>query len=299
MNIQNHIIRLIFFVLFLLLAGLIVRGQTYGPNYKSFQYGNFFYEIKTENNTAANPKKTYILQVNKGDSAKHSLQKEIRLNIPAGSLNFVTFGAYINKKRKFILIESRYHFALLNLYNHKLSGFYQPVFHGTGQDAQSRMLSGLKIILNGRALIGYCVDSGVFMYDFTNLYRGKELSSAINALTGNNKIYIMKHLPEKIESFGIYVSSENRETNYRFLFSHKTVDYKSLRPYRQNMSFEEKEKYIANNQAETKYTLIKELLPHKAPRWFVIENRTGEFIQLPKHIETAERDIVLTYLSNK
>jgi hypothetical protein len=298
MNTPNRILPLIFAVLFLHLTGLIVHGQTYGSNYKSFQYGNFFYEIKIKPDTAGNSKKTYILQVNKGDSAKHTLQKEIQLNIPNKSLDFVTFGAYINKKRKFILIKGSNHFALLNLYNHQLSGFYKPVFHGTAQDAQSRMLSGLKIILNGRAVIGYCVDSGVFMYDFTNFYRGKELSPVSNPLSANNKVYILKHLPEKNESFGIFLSSQNWETNYRFLFFNKTVDYKSHPPYNQNMRFEEKEKYMTNNQTETKYTLIKELLPHNAPRWIIIENHTGEIIQLPKYIESAERDMVLTYLSN-
>jgi hypothetical protein len=123
------------------------------------------------------------IHVSKLINNEYVIQKSIPLILDNHGGDLVSFGAYICETRRFILINAKYSIYLLNLYNNKIIGPISSKFYGEGADAQSGMLTGLKIIYDGRFITGYSVDNGAFLIDLTNLNQPKESRSAMMPLS--------------------------------------------------------------------------------------------------------------------
>ncbi len=250
----------------------------------NFLFNGFDYRIISQIDTNST---NYFLTITKN---KIEVNK-IKLNFASNSFEPPVFGNYINKSRKFIIIQSKYSFFILNLYNNKLSKLYQPHFYRMAQDAQSAMLSDLSIILNGRAIIGYCVDSGVFLFDFTNLYNGLELKPTNNPLFSKNRVFLMKDFENQNKSIAVFVFLENWEVDYKILFKNKTIEW-----YKYNKK-SNKQKYF--NKIEGKFTILKEILTAKNFKFIVIDNSNGKFVDIPYKIENSTIQNVKNYLKDK
>ena len=205
------------------------------------------------------------------------------------------FGDFINKKRKYIIMASRNKIRILNFYNNKTIPF-SPKFYGTGQDAQSGMLSGLKIIMNGRFVVGYCVDSGTFLCDLTDLYHPKDGIPANNPYFHQNHLYILQDLGNTGKSLGLFVSAENWKADAKIIFTNKIIEYDDYSGF-EKLSEEEIEGKVANHSlVDSKYTILKEILPKNDFKFIVIDNDTGKFVFLPTKIEKSSKLEVKKYL---
>ena len=136
----------VLFVVFNILNSLSF-SQTYSKDNKTFVYQNrITYQIKTVESSDSSESKTF-LKISKKVPGGFLELKTIEISSKVQDVDLITFGDFIDKKRKFILINSRNSFYILNFYNNKLLGPYSPKFWGVGQDAQSGMISDLKIYL--------------------------------------------------------------------------------------------------------------------------------------------------------
>ena len=210
------------------------------------------------------------------------------------------FGDFIDKERKFVIIAGPNNFRILNLYNNKIIGAFKPKFFGVGADAQSGMLSDLKIIMDGRFIIGYCVDSGTFLFDLTNLYKPKEIFSVNIPYTYKNHFYILPNANDKQLFFGLYVSEENWKVNSKIIFTNKKVegfnDYSELK---QASEIEIEEKLLSNfSEIDSQYVIFKEILTENDYRYLVFDVYNVKFINLPTKLEKSNPLEIKEYLKN-
>lgn len=281
-----------FITIVLTLFSLFSFSQDYSEDNKKFVYQNrrTFEIINKEVN---NELKTFV---------KISEEHEVGMIVQETEFNTgiqdvdLYFGNFIDKKRKFILINTRYYFYILNLYNNKLLGPYKPNFWGIGQDAQSGMLTDIKIILDGRFLIGYCVDSGTFLFDLTNLYKPHEVFSANVPYCHENHVYILQQSDNKQKSFGLYVSTKDRQVDSKIIFNNKTVKYDDYSDIKQTSEIEFEKMILGCSLLDSQYTILKEILPNNDYKYIVIYNYTGQIINLPVDIEKSDKLEVKKYL---
>jgi len=267
-------------------------SQSYSNDNKKFTYQNKIYEVLTIN---LNNIQVPVLKITMQNSTIS--EKIIPLTNITQDADLIYFSEFIDKTRKYIIIANRYSFQILNLYNDKVVGSFSPKFHGVGQDAQSGMISGLKIIMNGRFIIGYCVDSGVFLCDLTDLYQPKNVLSANNPYFHQNNVYILEDLDNPNKLFGLFVSTENWEADAKIIFTNKTIEFDDFSSFYQYSEVEIEDKMINYSLVDSKYTIIKEILPNSNYKFIVIDNDTGKFIILPNNIGKSSKQEVINYLN--
>ena len=283
------------FVMFNILTSLSF-SQTFSKDNRSFVYQNrITYQIKTVESSESSESKTFLKILKKAQGEFVEL-KTTEISSKIQDIDLITFGAFINKKRKFILINSRYSFYILNFYNNKLLGPYSPKFWGVGQDAQSGMISDLKIIMQGRFLIGYCVDSGTFLYDLTDLYKPFDAGSANIPYYHENHVYILNRADNKQKQFALFVSTNNWKVNSKLIFNNKSISLEDY-SYINNFSELEIEKKLTNYSTfEHKYTILKEILTDNNYRYLVIDNDNGDLINIPAKIRKSDKTKLKKYL---
>lgn len=271
---------------------LSLSAKEYSEDNKMFIFNSKTYEIISVFDDSLQRTINYV-QVKKGNEVK-----EIRIIFPNNDFDLISFGASVNSQRKFVIIQSRYSFSLLNLYNNKIVGPFSPKFYGVGQDAQSGMISGLKIILDGRAIIGYCVDGGAFMYDFTDFYNGKELTPASFPFATNNRIFIMSNLSSENKFFGLFVCEDSWQVSYNYLFVSKNVEWKDYSYLEKLSELEVEDLIIGEKSVEYRYTIINEFAENEKFQYLVYENYTGKKIILPQKNKKGTIDELKKYLSS-
>ncbi|MBN2894175.1 MAG: hypothetical protein JXL97_20055 [Bacteroidales bacterium] len=277
-------------LLILLLLPFIVFSQKYSNNNRTFEFKGVEYQIESEEVDENLNASNYVVIKN-----PNKTETKIKLNFKNEEYDMISFGEYINDVRKFVIIQARYSFVILNLYNNKIIGPFSPVFYGIGQDAQSGMLSGMQIIFDGRFIIGYCVDSGAFLFDLTDLYNPKEEYPASVPYNNVNRVFILPHLEQKDKSFGLFISVDSWEVTYKYLFVEKDVAinfFYDIDPYNE----EQFEKYYGNSP-EIQYTIIEEYILDEID-FIVVNNYSGEIIAIPEKQIISEREDLLEYLKN-
>jgi len=255
-------------------------SQDYSEDNKKFVYQNkITYEISS---TGINNDLKPTLKITEICNEKEFVRKLTIFNVFTDRENTyyenaedLYFSDFIDKERKYIIIASRYNFRILNLYNNKIINPFSPKFYGMGQDAQSGMLSGLKIIMGGRFIIGYCVDSGTFLCDLTDLYHPQDAVSANNPYYHQNHLYILSDLKNKEKSFGLFVLTENWKADAKIIFTNKTVEHDYYSDSEQLSEEEIEKKLMYYSSAESKYTILKEILPKNNFKFIIIDNDTG------------------------
>jgi len=282
----------------LVVISLLFYSQVFSQTY-SEDFQNFIYKNKTEYKIIVkniNGKEKVFVKIIKQKNEESVIQKTIELkNATETDLTF--FGNYIDKERKFILIISRDIFYILNLYNNRLLGPFKPTFSGIGQDAQSGMLSNVKIIKGGKYIIGYCVDSGSFLFDLTYLYQTGEVISANVPYCNENHIYILPEIKNKQKSFGLYVSTENWDVSPKVIFRNKVIEYDDYSNIKFTTELEIEEKLMNQSQIDRKFTILKEK-SEGSFKYLVIDNNTGEFVNLSDKIKEANKIELIKYLNN-
>ena len=304
-NLKKYILinmyRLSFFIILMILLPSFCFSQDYSEDNKKFVYKNrSTFEISS-NGMDNNLKPT--LKITEIRNGKQFVQQLTIFNVfPNGENKYyenaedLYFSDFIDKERKYIIIASRNKFCILNLYNNRIIGTFLPKFYGIGQDAQSGMLSGLKIIMDGRFIIGYCVDSGTFLCDLTDLYHYQDGVSVNNPYYHQNHLYILPDLENKGKSFGLFVSAENWEVDAKIIFTNKIVEYDDYSLFEQLSEVEIEEKMANYSLVDSKYTILKEILPENDYKFIVIDNNTGDFIYLPTEKEKSNKLEVIKYL---
>lgn len=263
--------------------------QSYSYEYKTFNYGrNTKFEVfETDNNTMYG--KTFLRIIKNG-----TVFNEVELDFVNEETDMIYFDKYIDEAKKYVIIKGRYSFMLLNLYNFRLSKTYSTTFYGIGQDAQSGMITGLKIIYNGRFIIGYCVDSGVFLFELFDFYNGFEVYSANNPLVSVNKIFILDDFANIGKKFGLFVSADGWEVDYKILFNHKIIEFDAFNFT--DIEQDSIENIIKNTTiAETNYTILKEILPNNDFNFLVYDNNDGNLLCLPNIYKNADKQQIINY----
>ncbi|MBN2662539.1 MAG: hypothetical protein JXR68_02715 [Bacteroidales bacterium] len=289
---MNMKLKYVFLLLVLQTGFHNLYSQSYSVDYKSFTYkGANKFEIFSKDNNTTNQT---LLRVSKDGI----IIKEVKLDFVNEEPDMIYFDKYIDELKKYVIIKGRYSFILLNLYNFQLSKTYSATFYGIGQDAQSRMISGLKIIFNGRFVIGYCVDSGVFLYDFSDFYNGFEVFSANNPLVSANKIFVLNDFSNIGKKFGLFVYADGWEVDYKYLFKNKNIEYETFNYIGKNQ--DNIENIIENSTfADANYTILKEILPNNEFNFLVYDNYYGKLLNLPNIYKHADKQQIINYLNNK
>ncbi len=166
-----------------------------------------------------------------------------------------------------------------------------------GSDSQSSMLSNVSVILDGRCVIGYCVDSGCFLYDLSNIYSPKEIQPANNPIYHENRVILLPQFKNKGKFTAIFLYTESWNADYKIIFINKTVEQEDF-SYLTNLSEEQIEELAINEYPVTaSYTILKETELDNKSKYIVIENDTGKIISLPAKIEINRQEII-KYLEN-
>lgn len=243
---------------------------------------------------SADLKKVHI-EIAKRVNGEFVVKKSIGLNIGSQNADLVSFGTYIYNTRRFLLISARYSFFIINMYNDKIIGPVGSKFYGIADDSQSGMLSGLKIIYDGRFIIGYNVDNGAFLIDLTNLYRPKERRSATNPYASQNRIFVLENLDKPGKHFGLLVTEEGWSVDSKLLFTNKEIE--SIEHPLYNSEIDEQTLIDTNfDLVDYYYTILKEKNTGELFQFIVYENATGNQIKLPTSIDKTNINEVNTYL---
>lgn len=273
-------------------------SQSYSEDNRKFVLGNKTYELKTIETEGTYAFKSRI-DIFSFKNDEKTLIQSIHIPDTKYDADLISFGEYVNKEKKYILLRDRYSFYLLNLYNNRLLGPFAPRFYGIGQDAQSAMITDLKIIYKGRFLIGYSVDNGCFLYDLTHLYQMKEIVPATFPLYSENRIYIAEHLDQKGTQFALFLSQENWECNYALLCTYKKLEQPEHPEIEYNEDIEEQISKSDFPNAEYQYTILKEILPDNTFQFLVYDNYTGKKVQIPDSVQLNNKSSILKFLENK
>jgi hypothetical protein len=275
---------------------LIASSQSYSEDNRKFVLGNKTYELKTieTEGTYAFKSRIDIFTFKNGEK---TLMQSIDIPDTNYDADLISFGEYVNKEKKYILLRDRYTFYLLNLYNDRLLGPFAPRFYGIGQDAQSGMITDLQIIYNGRFLIGYCVDSGCFLYDLTHLYQMEEVIPATFSLYSENRIYVLDQNDQEKNQFALFLKQENWECNYTFLFKNKKIELITQPKINNYEDIEEKLNELDYPNADYSYTILKEILPENKFINLVYENVSGKKVILPDSLKNAKEKDIKVYLN--
>lgn len=267
-------------------------SQKYDNDNLTFYYGdNIKLNLVVYDNS--NDDKMYLQITNNKDTIKN-----VKLSFGNEDPYMIFFGENIIDAKKYIIIKARYSFMLLNLYNYKLSGLYSPLFTGLGSDAQSGMLVGIQAIYNGRFIIGYCVDSGAFLYDFSDFYNGKEVYSVSNPLVSQNRIIILDDFANPDKQFGIFLNANNSwEVSDSLLFFDKKIENKAFDYSKYN--YDDIENELQDfSIVEYNYTILKELNSDNTFTNIVFENYSGKKLNLPDAMKIADKNSLIKYLEN-
>lgn len=280
--------RHIFYILFICITQAVF-AQDISEDGLTFKYHTFRYEIKADKANSGKKTEFYLEITN---LLTHTLSKQA---LSSNGYDSPRFGAFINDTKKYILIQSRYTFALLNLYTHQVSNAYRPRFRGLGQDAQSGMLTGLKIQMNGRIITGYCVDSGPFLFDFINSYAGKEVTPAGLMNPENKQLFLLAHPADNETYTGILLQSESWECKSKIVFRLENI---SAVDSPKAVGNEDELLAIPNYEIRMRYTLLEQSTEDETHTYFVYDLRNEQLIRLPKTVSRSGKKGIYRYLRN-
>lgn len=295
-NTSNMVdLKLVFIIPLIILSTCKGFSQQYSEDRKTFFLNENKSYMLVED--TADLTKVHIHVSNKVNN-EFIVQKSIELNIASQNADFVSFGPFIYKTRRFILIYARYSFFIINLYNDKIIGPVGSRFYGVRDDSQSGMLSGLKIIFDGRFIIGYSVDNGAFLIDLTNLYQPTESRTATNPFASENRVFIIDSFEKPGRHFGILVTAKDWEAEYKLLFTNKKIE--DFEHPLLNREINDRTLLDTNfDLIDYYYTILKEKISDVTYQYIIYENSTGNQIELPASIDKSDKTQVIKYLQSK
>lgn len=195
---------------------------------------------------------------------------------------------------KFVVIQGRYEFWILNVRNKKLSGPYSPRFWGIGSDAQSGMISDLKISTDGLFIYGVSVDNGGFLFDICDIDNPIEKISANLPFLSTGRLFELKNCDTNTYN-GVYITDETNTAFLNILYSNKKIipiDNSEILNY----SEEKKEEVImGTTMVQNRYIISKEINENKV-NYIVIDIFTGNIINLPKEKHFNDRQSIINFL---
>jgi len=271
-----------------------IHAQHYSEDLKTFTFKNTAYEIVVAEDEGQYGYKAF-LNIYNIKYGHNKLIKTTEILDTTYDADLITFGEYVNEEKRYVLIQHRYCFYILNLYKNVLLGPYYPNFYGIGEDAQSGMAVGLKIIFDGRFIMGYCVDSGCFLYDLSDIYIPKEVIPVTNPLYSENRVYVLKQYDNKGKQFGIHLKCEGWNCTETFLFKDKVI--KTTRNADKIKPEEIPEPEFP--YAEYNYTILKELLSDNKYNFFVYDNYTGKEVDLPESLTDSNEQKIKRFLNER
>jgi hypothetical protein len=178
----NKVIILIFFFI------IFINNFSFSQEYKTYQKKEFNSGNKVLKITA--DKSTF--NKNYGDSyrvlrifikLKDNTLKEIKKYILPVSYRFpdypYSFSVSFEGKNNFVIIKENSSFFIYDLDKDQLSKQIQPIFkEAENADAQSGMITKLKIDSTGKYLIGHAQDWGDFYFDLSNLIKPHQIKKS-------------------------------------------------------------------------------------------------------------------------
>ncbi len=166
-------------IILLLTISMSLSGQEINSIEKIISEQNLKFIIKREK-----PGEIQILEIYNLNN--ENLINKIKLD---NEYDLRNFGAHYFGKRKFIVLDGRYSFFIVNLSTNKLIGPFGASNRGCAHDAQSYVVGYFSIFNNGQYLTFASLDYGVYCYSLIDLYNPKEIEMFYHRTKGFNEVY--------------------------------------------------------------------------------------------------------------
>lgn len=278
-------------------SSLIAQYEYRGEVYYSYDENITVYLEASYESRKAKEKENYVYSLLKvyEETDKGSLElisKELSNDSNMFSYKFAV--DFKKNTKKFLVIQGRYEFWILNVRNKKLSGPHSPRFWGIGSDSQSGMISDLKIYTDGLFIYGVSVDNGGFLYDICDIDNPIEKLSANLPFLSTGRLFELKNYETDTYN-GVYITDESNTVFLNILYSNKKlipIDNSEILNY----SEEKKEDIIMNTtMAKNRYIISKEMNENKV-NFIVVDIFTGNIINLPKEKDFNDRQSIINFL---
>ncbi|MFH2096869.1 MAG: hypothetical protein ABIJ16_14260 [Bacteroidota bacterium] len=189
--------------------------------------------------------------------------------------------------RKLLLVKGRYKFYIFNLASGRIIGPIAPAFRGIGGDSQSGMLSGLKFMLDGSYIGGYCVDSGTFLFRLCDVYKPEEIIPADFPFGGPDHFFISGKCDKPESCTGILLMEEGWAVKDSLIFTGRKVGYPSYEKYLGMDDTGIEEILTGDLSVYSRYVIMDEL-DVKDLSYMVFDMRTRKMLDLPLNIRSSK-----------
>ncbi len=139
---------------------------------------------------------------------KGKVIRDISIGDVSGNYNEVRFVSSYFDKRKFLVVSYKYFFYIIDLVNCKAEGVFEPKFERLGGDAISGYLTCFEIFDDGKYLLGFSADKGIFCYNLTNLNKPIQVNGKYNG-------------------FSVFFLDSNKVDSINGIFANYLINYNS------------------------------------------------------------------------